>query len=31
MYDRALLGALKTDQKDDPGDREFEISAFLTC
>lgn len=28
--DDALLGAFKTDQKDDPGDRELEASAFLT-
>lgn len=29
VYDRTLLGALKTDQKDEPGDRELETSAFL--
>ena len=27
--DNTLLGALKTDQKDDPGDRELEASVFL--
>lgn len=27
--DNTLLGALKTSQKDDPGDRELEVSAFL--